>query len=150
MSQLSQTAKVVWLLELTATIRPNSAVMSIAEEAGITHFKTLLQGWAHPVYCCRRTWAFQISAKSIQSHCSSPKKVGVVVITQWFTNLAAPTASCSKCVWKKWLGGFVWGGDATHRKSDVCPWVQTYTRKHMFYSFFYFTLLWCVNHWVIN
>lgn len=39
MSQLSRAAEVVWLLELTATIRPNAVVMSVAEEAGITHLK---------------------------------------------------------------------------------------------------------------
>lgn len=64
MSQLSLAAEVVWLLELTATKRPNSAVMSMAEEAGITHFKTLLQRWAHSVYCFRRTWDFYRSLPS--------------------------------------------------------------------------------------
>lgn len=69
MSQLRLAAEVVLLLELTATIRPNSAVMSVAEESGITHFKTLLQRWAHSVYCCRRTWGIkdicQVHTKSL-------------------------------------------------------------------------------------
>lgn len=76
MSQLSLAAEVVWLLELTATKRPNSAVMSMAEEAGITHFKTLLQRWAHSVYCFSWTWDFtdicQVHTKSLfitQSRC---------------------------------------------------------------------------------
>lgn len=118
MSQLSQAAKVVWLLELTATTRPNSAVMSMAEETGITHFKTLLQRWAHSVYCFRKTWAFQISAKSIQSHCSSPK-VSVIVITRWFMNPAAPTASCSKYIWKRWLGALFKAATA-HTGNRMC------------------------------
>lgn len=42
---------------------PNAAVMSVAEEAGITHFKTLLQ---------RRS---QISAKSTQSLCPTKEVV---------------------------------------------------------------------------
>lgn len=107
MSQLSLAAEVVWLLELTATIRPNSAVMSVAEEAGIAHFKTLLQRWAHPVFCFRRTWAFHISAKSIQSHCSSPPppspEVGVIVITRWIMNHAESTSGKSR------LGAHAWG-----------------------------------------
>lgn len=140
MSQLSLAAEVVWLLDLTARIRPNSAVMSMAEEAGITHFKTLLQRWAHSVCCFRRTWGFQISAKSIQSHCSSPK-VGVIVITRWIMNQAAPTASCSKYVWKSWLGALLKAVTAHTGESDVCTWaciLSVHMHKRTVDTHFYF------------
>lgn len=123
MSQLSLAAEVVWLLELTATIRPNSAVMSVAEEAGIAHFKTLLQRWAHPVFCFRRTWAFQISAKSIQSHCSSPLEVGVIVITRWIMNHAESTSGKSR------LGAHAWGMS-----------VHTNTQRLDPFFFFYYVI----------
>lgn len=58
MSQLSRAAEVVWLLELTATIRPNSAVMSAAEEAGITHFKAVAA-------LRRNLGGFQVHTKSL-------------------------------------------------------------------------------------
>ena len=98
MSQLSQAAEVVWLLELTATIRPNSAVMSVAEEAGITRFKALLQKKKKKkkmssFLCVQFEGEPDLFSRAQSPHrviVPSPK-VCVVVKTWWLMNQAAPT-----------------------------------------------------------
>lgn len=148
MSQLSRAAEVVWLLELTATIRPNSAVMSVAEEAGITHFKTLLQRWAH-LLCTvlgePGLFRYLPSPYKVIVH---PPKVGVIVITRWITDLAAPTASCWKYVWKSWLGALL----AAHTGTRMCVFgygycLHTWTHTQLtqvFFLLYYYTMAWYI------
>lgn len=116
MSQLSLAAEVVWLLELTATIQPNSTVMSIAEEAGITHFKTLLQRWAHSVYCFRRTWVHTKSLFIPKSQCYCHNTV----------NHESGGTHCVmlKASLEKLTGSFV--KSSTHTENEVCVCGQGY------------------------
>lgn len=62
MSQLSFAAEVGWLVELTATIGSNSTIMSMTEEADMTHVKD--EVFPRSV---------RMHANLIRSHCSSPQ-----------------------------------------------------------------------------
>ena len=143
MSQLSRAAEVVWLLELTATIRPNSAVMSVAEEAGITRFKALLQKKKKKkkdelISLCTvrgRTWSLQPRAKSTPSHCSIPESLcccqNMVTHESGSTHprhvgstsgkKKADGGSLCSCVWSRML-----------------PCMHGHTRVRPFFFFFFF------------